>query len=39
MRKLMDASRARALGFAPEIDLADGVASFVREYRVLSGRF
>jgi GDP-L-fucose synthase len=37
MRKLMDSSRARAMGFAPEIGLEDGVESLVSEYRALAG--
>jgi GDP-L-fucose synthase len=33
MRKLMDSSRIRQIGFAPEVDLERGVESLIEEYR------
>jgi GDP-L-fucose synthase len=38
MKKLMDPARARAIGFAPEISLENGVESFVALYREAAGR-
>ncbi|MDR1651630.1 MAG: GDP-L-fucose synthase [Synergistaceae bacterium] len=38
MQKLMDTTRARSVGFAPEISVERGMAAFVEYYRRLSGR-
>jgi GDP-L-fucose synthase len=38
MQKLMDASRARAIGFEPQISLEDGIESFISDYRKLRKR-
>lgn len=36
-RKLMDSSRANSLGWKPSINLEDGIARTIREYRNLQG--